>query len=110
MQEMQEDFYLVLFMLASQLYFYVLGPSSLLGYQYFNIWKQGYFRNKAIRVSYAIQNQGLTIIYKQTIILILKIVDILIDEKNSFLVSLWSGVDFSTTLGADSKTGLGTDF
>ena len=32
MQEMQEDFYLVLFMFASQLYFYVLGPSSLLGY------------------------------------------------------------------------------
>ena len=32
MQEMQEDFYLVLFMLASQLYFYVLGTSSLLGY------------------------------------------------------------------------------
>ena len=28
----QEDFYLVLFMFASQLYFYVLGPCSLLGY------------------------------------------------------------------------------
>ena len=28
----QEDFYLVLFMFASQLYFYVLGPISLLGY------------------------------------------------------------------------------
>ena len=110
MQEMQEDFYLVLFMLASQLYFYVLGPSSLLGYQYFNIWKQGYFRNKAIRVSYTIQIQGLAIIYKQTIILILEIVDILIDEKNSLLVSLRFGVDFSTTLGVDSKTGLGTDF
>ena len=31
MQEMQEDFYLVLFMFASQLYFYVLGSNSLLG-------------------------------------------------------------------------------
>ena len=29
MQEMQEDFYLVLFMFASQLYFYILDPSSL---------------------------------------------------------------------------------
>ena len=32
MRETQEDFYLILFMFASQLYFYVLGPSSLLGY------------------------------------------------------------------------------
>ena len=32
MQETQEDFYLVLFMFASQLYFYVLGPISLLSY------------------------------------------------------------------------------
>ena len=34
MRNTQEDFYfnLVLFMLASQFYFYVLGPSSLLGY------------------------------------------------------------------------------
>ena len=32
MQEMQEDYYLVLFMFASQLYFYILGPISLLGY------------------------------------------------------------------------------
>ena len=35
MRETQEDFYLVLFMFASQLYFFflnVLGPSSLLGY------------------------------------------------------------------------------
>ena len=31
MWEMQEN-YLVLFMFASQLYFYVLGPISLLGY------------------------------------------------------------------------------
>ena len=31
MREMQEN-YLVLFMFASQLYFYVLGPISLLGY------------------------------------------------------------------------------
>ena len=30
--EMQENYYLVLFMFASQLYFYVLGPISLLGY------------------------------------------------------------------------------
>ena len=28
---MQENYYLVLFMFASQLYFYVLGPISLLG-------------------------------------------------------------------------------
>ena len=35
--EMQEDFYLVLFMFASQLYFYILGPSSLLDYLYFNL-------------------------------------------------------------------------
>ena len=28
----QKDYYLVLFMFASQLYFYVLGPNSLLGY------------------------------------------------------------------------------
>ena len=32
MQEMQENYYLILFMFASQLYFYVLGPSCLLGY------------------------------------------------------------------------------
>ena len=32
MREMQEIYYLVLFMFASQLYFYVLGPISLLGY------------------------------------------------------------------------------
>ena len=32
MQETQKDYYLVLFMFASQLYFYILGPSSLLGY------------------------------------------------------------------------------
>ena len=32
MREMQEDYYLLLFMFASQLYFYVLGPSNLLGY------------------------------------------------------------------------------
>ena len=32
MQETLEDYYLVLFMFASQLYFYVLGPNSLLGY------------------------------------------------------------------------------
>ena len=32
MREMQEDIYLVLFIFASQLYIYVLGPSSLLGY------------------------------------------------------------------------------
>ena len=32
MRETQEYFYLVLFMFASQLYFYVLGPSSLLSY------------------------------------------------------------------------------
>ena len=32
MQETQKDYYLVLLMFANQLYFYVLGPSSLLGY------------------------------------------------------------------------------
>ena len=32
MREMQENYYLILFMFASQLYFYVLGPISLLGY------------------------------------------------------------------------------
>ena len=31
-QEMQENYYLILFIFASQLYFYVLGLSSLLGY------------------------------------------------------------------------------
>jgi len=39
----------------------------------------------------------------------LEIVDILVDEKNGLLVSLWFGADFSITLGADSKSGLGTD-
>ena len=37
MREMQENYYLILFIFASQLYFYVLGPSSLLGYQYLNL-------------------------------------------------------------------------
>ena len=37
MRETQEDFCLVLFMFASQLYFSVLGPISLLGYYYFNL-------------------------------------------------------------------------
>ena len=32
MRVTQEDFYLVLFMFANQLYFYVLSPNSLLGY------------------------------------------------------------------------------
>ena len=32
MREMQENYYLVLFMFSNQLYFYVLGPISLLGY------------------------------------------------------------------------------
>ena len=32
MREMQENYYLVLFMFAKQLYFYVLGPISLLCY------------------------------------------------------------------------------
>ena len=32
MREKQEDFYLVLFMFTTQLYLYVLGPRSLLGY------------------------------------------------------------------------------
>ena len=37
MIEVQENYYLILFMSASQLYFYVLGLNSLLGYQYFNL-------------------------------------------------------------------------
>ena len=37
MREMQENYYLVLFMFVSQLYFYILGPSSLLGYWYVNL-------------------------------------------------------------------------
>ena len=32
MWETQKNYYLVFFMFASQLYFYVLGPSNLLGY------------------------------------------------------------------------------
>ena len=32
MRETQEDYYFKLFMFTSQLYFYVLGPISLLGY------------------------------------------------------------------------------
>ena len=32
MRETHEDYYLVLFMFASQLYFYVLGPISLLSF------------------------------------------------------------------------------
>ena len=32
MREMQENYYLILFMFASQLYFYILDFSSLLGY------------------------------------------------------------------------------
>ena len=32
MQETQEDYCLVLFIFTSQLYFYILGPSGLLGY------------------------------------------------------------------------------
>ena len=31
-QEIHEDVYLLLFMFANQLYFYVLGPTNLLGY------------------------------------------------------------------------------
>ena len=37
MREMQENYYLILFIFAGQLYFYVLGSSNLLGYQYFNL-------------------------------------------------------------------------
>ena len=32
MREMQENYYLILFIFASQLYFYILSPSNLLGY------------------------------------------------------------------------------
>ena len=32
MWEAKENYYLILFMFASQLYFYILGPSNLLGY------------------------------------------------------------------------------
>ena len=37
MREMQENYYLILFMFASQLYFYILSLSNLLGYLYFNL-------------------------------------------------------------------------
>ena len=37
MREMQENYYLVLFMFSSQFYFYILGFISLLGYKYFNL-------------------------------------------------------------------------
>ena len=37
MREMQENYYLVLFMFDSKLYFYVLRSISLLGYLYFNL-------------------------------------------------------------------------
>ena len=37
MRETQEEYYLILFMFASQLYFYVLSSSNLLGYKYFNL-------------------------------------------------------------------------
>ena len=37
MRETQEDYYFVLFMFSSQLFFYIVGPNSLLGYQYFNL-------------------------------------------------------------------------
>ena len=37
MWEMQENYYVVLVMFSSQLYFYVLGPIRLLGYYYFNL-------------------------------------------------------------------------
>ena len=50
MRETEENFYLGLFMFASQLYFYVLGPSRLLGISIL-IWKQRYFCNKTIKVS-----------------------------------------------------------
>ena len=68
---MRDDYNFVLFMFASQLYFYVLGRSSLLSYQYFNIWKQGYFCDKAIRVSYVNQNQGLAILISDLLYMII---------------------------------------
>ena len=37
MQETRENYYLALFIFASQLYFYILGPSNLLSYLYFNL-------------------------------------------------------------------------
>ena len=37
MRETQEDFYLVFLCLQVNCIFYVLGPSSLLGYYYFNL-------------------------------------------------------------------------
>ena len=89
MREMQEHFYLVLFIFASQLYFYIFGPSS---YQYFNL-EARLICNKAIRASYANQNQDLAILYKHLIVPILGMVDILMNEKNGLLVSLWSSAD-----------------
>ena len=77
MRETQENYYLVLFMFASQLYFYILGPSSLLCYQ-------GFLFQLEL---------GLVILYKQPIVLLENVVDILMNEKNVCLVSLWSGAD-----------------
>ena len=51
----------------------------------------------------------LAILYKQTIILLLEIVDILINEKMVFW-SLWSSqLLLVFPLGADSKSSLGAD-
>ena len=88
---------------TSQLYFYVLGPSSLLNYQYFNIWKQHYFCNKAIRNSYANQNQGLLFLYKKTIVLLFEDDLDMILMSGSFLLVFLVWCRLQPTLGADSQ-------
>ena len=75
MQNTQEDFYfnLVLFMLPSQLYFYVLGPCSLLGYQYFNIENNVIFVIRQLRFPAPIRIRVQS--YLQIIVSLLEIVE-----------------------------------
>ena len=102
MREMQENYYLLLFMFASQLYFYVLGPSNLLDYQYFNLGSKVIFviSNQGFLAN---QNQGLAIFYKQPIVLLEELVDILMNENNGRLVFLWFGSNSKSTIGANSQ-------
>ena len=84
MREMQENYYLVLFMIVIQLYFYVLGPSSLLGYWYFNLEARLFFVIRQLGFPSQLE---LGFIYKQPIVLLEEVVDILMNEKNGRLVS-----------------------
>ena len=102
MRETQEDYYLVLLIFASQLYFYVLSPSSLLGYQYFNLGSKVIFVIRQLGFPSQLE-LGLAILYKQHIVLLEEIVDILMNENNDHLVFLWSGADSRSTLDADSQ-------